>query len=50
MLAYESQGFSPELRVQAGTLYKAFKHKEKGFVDVFVMYKWFDQVTLCYQV
>jgi ribosomal protein S18 acetylase RimI-like enzyme len=33
-----------------GTLYKAFKHKEKGFVDVFVMYKWFDQVTLCYQV
>lgn len=27
-----------------GTLHKAFNHKEKGFVDVFVMYKWFNQL------
>ena len=26
-----------------GTLYKAFKHKEKGFVDAYVMYQWFGE-------
>jgi len=25
-----------------GTLYNACNHKEKGFVDVYIMYQWFD--------
>ncbi|WP_291348973.1 N-acetyltransferase [Desulfosporosinus sp.] len=27
-----------------GTLHKAFKHRENGFVDAFVMYQWFDDI------
>jgi len=26
-----------------GTLQNAFNHKDKGYVDAFVMYKWFGQ-------
>jgi len=27
-----------------GTLSKAFNHREKGFVDAFVMYQWLDEI------
>jgi len=35
---WEKCGFSI-----AGTLHNAYNHKEKGFVDAYVMYQWFDQ-------